>query len=570
MTQTRGGAVRPRQGAAGGVPVDEPAQPDRIRRPTDAIRFAASVVGLAVVMLLVSIAQQTTHGLQTDIAEGTAHAPRLLLTLATLVSSFGVLAVPVAFAVERLFHKDGTRVAIALLAAVIAFGITVGLDDLVVRAAPGGVLDSLIWGGTETAPVHTDIAPVIAFVSAVGMAGRARWQAATWSMIGLAALTGLTASYASVAALAATYALGRAIGHGTLYAVGTPNPRPAGRTVVASLERLGLRPKRGARLDEPADGAEESRRYGVVLARDPAGGHGGGHGGRVPLGRGVHGDWDLEVRVLDRDQQTAGLLYRIWRMLRLRGATTGRTLRSLRRSLELESLMAYAVDAAGARTPRLAGTCEVGTEAALLAYEHVPGRRLGDVPDEEITDELLTDVWRQFRSLQAGRLAHRRLQEEAVLVGEDGLAYITDLRSGETAAGDLALRLDLAQLLTTLALRTGPERAVRTAAAVLGEEALGSAVPLLQRVALSRATRTALRHDRELLTRIREQIVRLKPETEAPPPGWNGSGPGRSSASWRCRSRRTSSSRRWRAWTSAIWRRRRAGTGWRRRSAGRP
>ncbi|MGI5201550.1 lysylphosphatidylglycerol synthase transmembrane domain-containing protein [Spirillospora sp. CA-108201] len=179
--------------------------------------------------------------------------------------------------------------------------------------------------------------------------------------------------------------------------------------------------------------------------------------------------------------------------------------------------MAYAVDAAGARTPRLVGTCEAGTEAALLAYEHVPGRRLGDVPGEEITDELLTDVWRQFRSLQAGRLAHRRLEGEAVLVGDDGLAYLTDLRSGETAAGDLALRLDLAQLLTTLALRTGPERAVRTAAPVLGEEALGGAVPLLQRVALSRATRTALRHNKDLLTRIREQIVRLKPETEAPP-----------------------------------------------------
>lgn len=512
MTQTHDGTVRPRHGATAGVPVDEPAQPDRIRRPSDAIRFAASVVGLAAVMLLVSIAQQTTHGLQTDIAEGTAHAPRLLLTLATLVSSFGVLAVPIAFAVERLFRKDGTRVAIALLAAVIAFGITVGLDDLVVRAAPGGVLDSLIWGGTETAPVHTDIAPVIAFVSAVGMAGRARWQAATWTMIGLAALTGLTASYASVAALAATYCLGRAIGHGTLYAVGTPNPRPAGRAVVASLERLGLRPKRGARLDEPSDDTEDGRRYGVVLAPG-----GGGYGARPPACRGVHGDWDLEVRVLDRDQQTAGLLYRIWRLLRLRGATSGRTLRSLRRSLEQESLMAYAVDAAGARTPRLAGTCEVGTEAALLAYEHVPGRRLGDVPDEEVTDELLTDIWRQFRAMQGGRLAHRRLQDGALLIGEDGLAYVTDLRAGETAAGDLALRLDLAQLLTTLALRAGPERAVRTAASVLGEEALGGAVPLLQRVALSRTTRQALRRDRELLTRIREQIVRLKPEVEAAP-----------------------------------------------------
>ncbi|MGP4025692.1 lysylphosphatidylglycerol synthase transmembrane domain-containing protein [Actinomadura sp. 3N407] len=519
MTQTHDGTVRPRQGAAAGVPVDEPAQPDRIRRPSDAFRFAASVTGLVAVMLLVSFAQQTTHGLQTDIAEGTAHAPRPLLSLATLISSFGVLAAPIAFGIERLFHKDGTRVAIALLAAVIAFGITIGLDDLVVRAAPGGVLDSLIWGGTETAPVHTDIAPVIAFVSAVGMAGRTRWQAATWTMIGLAALTGLTAGYASVSALAATYFLGRAIGHGTLYAVGTPNPRPTGMTVVAALERLGLRPKRAARLDDPAEGAEETRRYGVALAPRPGNGDGGGdgHGTRLPARPGGHGEWDLELRVLDRDQQTAGLLYRVWRLLRLRSTTTGRALRSLRRSLEQESLMAYAVDAAGARTPRLIGTSEVGTEAALLAFEHVPGRRLADVPDEQITDGLLTDVWRQFRSLQAGRLAHRRLQDEAIVVGDDGRAYITDLRAGETAAGDLALRLDLAQLLTTLALRAGPERAVRTAARVLGEESLAAAVPLLQRVALSRTTRTALRHDREVLTRIREQIIRLKPETEVSP-----------------------------------------------------
>ena len=516
MTRTRGETVRPRQGATAGVPVDEPAQPDRIRRPSDAMRFAASVTGLAAVMLLVSFAKGTTHGLQNDIAEGTAHAPRLLLSLATLVSSFGVLAVPIAFGIERLFHKDGTRVAIALLAAVFATVVTLGLDDLVVPAAPGGVLDSLIWGGTESAPVHTDIAPVIAFVSAVGMAGRARWQAATWTMIGLAALTGLTAAYASVSALAATYFLGRAIGHGTLYAVGTPNPRPAGTTVVTALERLGLRPKRAARLGDAAGGSEETRRYGVVLAPRPGPGEP-GPAARVPTGSGGHGEWDLELHVLDRDQQTAGLLYRVWRLLRLRSTTTGRALRSLRRSLEQESLMAYALDAAGARTPRLVGTSEVGTEAALLAYEHVPGRRLADVPDDEITDALLTDVWRQFRAMQAGRLAHRRLQDGAVVVGADGRAYLTDLRAGETSAGDLALRLDLAQLLTSLALRAGPERAVDTAVPVLGEEALAAAVPLLQRVALSRETRTALRRDRDLLTRIREQIVRLKPETEVAP-----------------------------------------------------
>jgi uncharacterized protein (TIRG00374 family) len=509
VTQTQEETAPPGTAAPVGVPVEEPARPDRIRRPSDAIRFAAAVAGLVGIMLLVSFAQQTTHGLQTDIAEGTAHAPRFLLTLATLVSSFGVLAVPVAFAVERLFHKDGVRVAIALLAAVIAFVLTILLDDLVVPAAPGGVLDSLIWGGTDTLPLHTDITPVIAFVTAVGMAGRTRWQAVTWTMIGLAALTGLTAATASVAALAATYCLGSAIGHGTLYAVGTPNPRPPGTAVLAALERLGLRPVRGRQVPGAAD---DPRRYTVATAHSPGEAPADATGRALP-----HGDWQLRVTVLDRDQQTAGLLYRVWRLVRLRGGSTRRALRSLRRSLEQESLMAYAMESAGVRTPRLVATCEVGTEAALLAYEHVPGRPLDEVPDAEITDELLEDVWRQLRRLQAARLAHRRLEGDAILVGDDGRVRVVDPRSGEIAAGDLALRIDLAQLLTTVALRVGPERAVRSAARVLGEGTLAGAVPLLQRVALSRSTRAAVRQDRELLPRIREQILRLKPEIEAAP-----------------------------------------------------
>ncbi|POM22475.1 TIGR00374: family protein [Actinomadura rubteroloni] len=474
--------------------VDEPKLPERIRRPADAIRFAASLIGLAGVMLLVSIAQQTAHGIETDIAAGTAHAPRLLLTLATLCSSFGVLAVPVAFAVERVLRRDGVRVAIALLAAVITLGLTIVLDDFVAPAAPGGVLDSLIWGGAGSQPVHTDIAPVIAFVSAVGMAGRGRWQIATWSMIGLAALTGLTASYASVAALAATYFLGRAIGYGTLYAVGAPNPRPSGATVVAALARIGLRPVRARRIS--ADD-EDPRRYGVALADDEG--------------------WRLDVHVLDRDTQSAGLLRRVWRLVRFRDTVPRRAVRSLRRSLEQESLMAYAVHASGARTQRLLGACEVGTEAALLAYEHVPARSLRELPGEDVTDALLDDAWRQFAKLQAARLAHRRLEDDALLVDEAGRVWLRHLDVGETAAGDLALRLDLAQLLATLALRAGPERAVATAAAVLGEAPLAAAVPLLQGVALSRGTRAALRRERDVLARIREQILRLEPENEAPP-----------------------------------------------------
>lgn len=448
-------AAAPGEGPhAAAVPfVQEPSQPQRIRRPADAFKFAGSVAGVVGMLLLVNVAQGTTQGLQTDIQEGTRLAPHLLLSLATLISSFGVLAVPVAFAVDRLIRRDGLRLAVGLLAAVLAFALTVVLDGWEISAAPGGVLDSLIWGGTHTVPLHTDITPVIAFVTAVRMTGRPRWQAAIWTMIALAALTGLTAQYASVTALVATYFLGRAIGYGTLYAVGTPNPRPPGTAVMAALSRLGLQPVRAHRLPD----LDEVRRYEVTTAG--------------PQGR------RLEVIVLDRDQQTAGLLYRVWRLVRLRDRSTRRAVRSLRRSLEQESLMAYALHAAGVRTPRLLGTSEVGTEAALLAYEQVPGRTLAELDDAEISDAFLTDIWRQLQVMQRARLAHRRLEPQAIVCDAAGAAWIVDLRAGETAANDLLLRLDLAQLLTTLALR----------------------------------------QDRELLTRIREQIVRLEPEIEVAP-----------------------------------------------------
>ncbi|HEU5160260.1 MAG TPA: lysylphosphatidylglycerol synthase domain-containing protein [Streptosporangiaceae bacterium] len=489
-------------GEAGGavVPVDEPSLPRRIRRRGDAIRLSASLAALGLVLLLPSIARQTTTGIQSDITHGTAQTPHFLLALANLVSTFGLLAVPVAFAIERLIRRDGLRVAVGLLAAVIALGVTLALDSWV-ASGPSGLVEYLAWtrrsGGAVPDPLHTDLTPVIAYVTAVRLGGRPRWQAVTWTVIALAALAALAAGYASPLALAVTYFIGRAIGYGTLYVVGTPNPRPAGTAVIAVLRRLGMEPCGAARVP---DGPEESRRYTVELA---------GGGPRDGAAR-------LSVTVLDRDQQTSGVFYRMWRRVRLRSGPR-RPVRSLRRSLEQESLMSYAVTAAGVGTPRLIATSEVGTDAALLAFEDVPGVPLGELPRKQITDELLTAIWRQLRQLDAHRLAHRHLEAGSILVGQDGRPYLVDLRSGEIAASDLVRRLDLAQLLTTLALRVGPERSVATAADVLGADQLAAAVPLLQKVALSRGTRAALRRERDLLPRIRDQILRLRPEIEAEP-----------------------------------------------------
>ncbi len=473
-----------------GVLVDEPSLPRRIRRPADAARFLACVAVMGVILLLAQVARQTTSGLTSDITHGTEQAPHLLLTLANLASGLGVLAVPVAFGLDRVFHRDALRVVIGVLAAVVALGVSIALDSWITAAGMRDLAWYLTWrrhGGWFPGPAHVDITPVIAYVTAVGLRGRARWQAVTWTVIGLDAVASLAAGSITPLAVVTTYVIGRAVGYGTLYAVGSPNIRPPGGEVVAALRRVGLVPVRAVRIADAPDG---TRRYTAALA----------------------GGSSVDVTVLDRDQQTAGLAYRLWQRARLREGMPRRTIRSLRRSLEQESLMAYATAAAGARTPRLLATSEVGSEAALLAYEHVPGRPFAELPGDRITDALLTEIWEQLKLLQGHRLAHRRLTGESILVGDDGRVRLVDLRAGETAAGDLALRIDLAQMLTELALLAGPERAVRTAARVLGTDALGGAVPLLQKVVLARSTRAALRRHKDLLSRVREQIRLLLPE----------------------------------------------------------
>ncbi len=69
--------------------------------------------------------------------------------------------------------------------------------------------------------------------------------------------------------------------------------------------------------------------------------------------------------------------------------------------------------------------------------------------------------------------------------------------------------MDIAQLLTTLGLRVGPERAVAAAVEVLGPDKVADCLPLLQPIALSRSSRATLRRlARERSQRERDAVLR--------------------------------------------------------------
>ncbi|MFD4766505.1 lysylphosphatidylglycerol synthase domain-containing protein [Streptomyces niveus] len=473
---------------------DEPLLAARVHRPSDLLRLLIGILAIAVVIGLSAFAHGTTSGLEQDISKGTGQAPDLLVKVAGLISSIAVLLVPVAFAIERLIKRDGLRIADGVLAAVLAHGVTLATDLWVARAAPGSIQDALTRaqpGEGLTDPVHGYLAPVIAYMTAVGMARRPRWRVVLWVVLLLDAFAMLVAGYTTPFSIILTVLIGWTVAYGTLYTVGSPNVRPTGQTLMAGLRHVGFRPVSAMRAEpedtgDSAEQGERGRRYLVTLDEGPP----------------------LDVTVVDREQQAQGFFYRVWRRLTLRSISTRRSIPSLRQALEQEALLAYAAIAAGANAPKLIATSELGPDAVILVYEHMGGRSLDSLPDDEITDELVRGAWRQVKALQSRRIAHRRLTGDALLVDRDGNVIVTDLRGGEIAAGDVVLRMDIAQLLTTVGLRIGAERAVAAAVDVLGPDAVADCLPLLQPIALSRSTRTTLRRlARERAQRERDAVL---------------------------------------------------------------
>ncbi|MEV5375440.1 lysylphosphatidylglycerol synthase transmembrane domain-containing protein [Streptomyces nondiastaticus] len=471
---------------------DEPLLPARVHRPADLVRLFLGIVGIALVLALAAFAHGTTTGLEQDISESTGRAPQLLASFAGLAANIAIFIVPVAFAIERLIKRDGLRIADGVLAAVLAHGVSLATDLWVARTAPGSIRDALTQQaptGGLTDPVHGYLAPVIAYMTAVGMSRRPRWRVAMWAVLLLDAFAVLVNGYTTPFSIVTTVLIGWTVAYGTLYAVGSPNVRPTGRHLLTGLRRVGFKPVTALRTEDGADDTEpheRGRRYIVTLEDDPP----------------------LDVTVVDREQQAQGFFYRVWQRLALRGITQRRSLQSLRQALEQEALLAYAAIAAGANAPKLIATSELGPDAVMLVYEHIGGRPLGQVPTEEITDELMAGAWRQVQALQSRRIAHRRLDGDALLVDRSGNVVLTDLRGGEIAAGDLVLRMDVAQLLVTLGLRVGAERAVATGVAVLGPDAIADSLPLLQPMALTRVSRATLRQlARERAQREREKVL---------------------------------------------------------------
>ena len=215
----------------------------------------------------------------------------------------------------------------------------------------------------------------------------------------------------------------------------------------------------------------------------------------------------LFVKVLGPQERAADLLFRVYRFFRFKNVGDDRPFSSLRRTIEHEALIALLARDVGVHTPRLRGVVDVGTDSMLLAYDMVDGISLDGLDDDAVTDDLMNRIWQQVGQLRQHRIAHRDLRRANVFVGGDAVPWMIDFGFSEVAVPDEILDADVAQLLVSLGVVVGAQRAVVSAVDVLGADAVGDALPRLQTKALSGATQTALKEHPGLLEELRNEVI---------------------------------------------------------------
>ena len=179
---------------------------------------------------------------------------------------------------------------------------------------------------------------------------------------------------------------------------------------------------------------------------------------------------------------------------------------------------------AGVSSPAVEALTTLPDGSVALAAELVHGPRLDELAAPDITPQLLDSLWRQVAMLHAARLAHRSLRAANVLVDE-GRPVIIDLGFGVESADARLQAIDRAELLASLASLVGAQAAISSAERAIGRDALAAALPYLQPLALSRATRSVV--TKQILGDLRagivaatgvepeplEQLVRVRPRT---------------------------------------------------------
>ncbi|MGI9622833.1 MAG: flippase-like domain-containing protein [Acidimicrobiales bacterium] len=216
------------------------------------------------------------------------------------------------------------------------------------------------------------------------------------------------------------------------------------------------------------------------------------------------GGEEFLVRVLGRDAWDNRRSERVWRFAWYQDARPQYG-SSPREQVEHEALVALIAKNAGVAvgTPQVVGVTSLGD--AIIGGE-ISGTPLSDFDADDIEDGLLAELWSQVKLFHAARLVHGRLSTEFVLI-DDGRPTLSNFVDGSVSDEHSAQHEDVAELLASLALLVGSERAIASVCRAFTEDELADVLPVMQPAALSPETKHAAHKAKLSMGDLRDQLA---------------------------------------------------------------
>ncbi len=460
-----------------GIVFDIPDRPDIVRSPADILNLVLALVVVVASVMIVALFSPTVPDVGADLAATGEAIPGIIDDIALLVVAIIALGLPLVIFGWYVVRQRPMRTVMLFVAGIVAVVVTIWVYGWLPRGATYGSLDQIV------APFYAYVSGVVAGLTVANSALSHRQRRMAWTALWVGVLMRVAIVSGLPIDLAIALGIGWASGSLVRFAFGTPNHSPTGYQIVDSLRAVGLDP---VRVKAAGVDARGSKPYFVDL----------GNGER------------LFVKTLSKDERSADILFRMYRMLFLKNIGDEPAFSSLRRAVEHEALAAMVAASIGVRTPAIRAGRKIGDEdySMLLAQDAIAGRSLDSVPRNEMTDDVLRAVWSEVTKMHARYLAHRDLRLANVFLDDRGDVWMIDFGFSEVSADQVLLDTDVAELVMSTALKVGAARAVAAATDVVGTDAVCRSARRMQPLALSGATRSGLKESEGLYDEVLDEV----------------------------------------------------------------
>lgn len=435
-------------------------EPDRSRsrRPLDVAAVVLGILGL----LFASHAANAHGDLVTSLTAIADALPGWVANLfrATYAVSVGYVVVVVLLVLRTPSLRTRLLTSVGLSAAA-ALGIAV-VASLVVDDSWPNLMSGWLPGHGSTSEF-----PVVgvAVLTAVLLTLRP-WMVLSFQRLHFALVLALAVSCWAVgsgtpSAVVGALAAGLSAAGATHVLMGSPGGHPDLAAVASSLQQLGLHVEGLGFVDPQPWGA------------------------RVLRGTTREGE-ALVIKVYGRDAVDARRAARWWRGLMYRDQTMPSSTRL--QLVEHEALLTLLADRADVAVPPVVAAAANRGDAIIVL--RAPPTPFSELDDDALDDAALRRIWCTVDKLHRARLCHGELTLERIAPDQDEIV-ISGFALGTMASSHTELARETATLLTSQALRVGPERAVTAALDATSGNVIAEARSYLQRPALAHRLRSA-------------------------------------------------------------------------------